>query len=163
MPKLSDPIILVVDSDPTALAETRIALDCQKYKVHTAQNFDSAIALAETRSLDLVIADIRLGNCSGIDVIKAIRELPGRSDVPVMFSSTSQAPGVIRRTHEFGAAFHLRKPFDAFVLLELVERALWMPHLVHNHINQMIKRPYIPMIPGTLPPLPSMPSPSLTS
>ena len=150
MTKLTEPVILVVDADPVSIANTRTILDCQKYKVHTAQNCDSALVLAAGLNLDLILTDIRIGDRSGIELIQKTRALPGCSDVPVMFACASQAPGVIRRTHEFGAAFHLRKPFDPFVLLELVERALWMPHLIHNHLEQ-IKRPYMPIIPATLP------------
>ncbi len=150
MTKLTDPVILVIDFDPISIATTRAILDCQKYKVHTAQDSNSAMVLAAGLNLDLVITDIRIGDRNGTELIQEIRAIPGRSDVPVMFASASQAPGVIRRTHEFGAAFHLRKPFDPFVLLELVERALWMPHLVHNHLEQ-IKRPYMPIIPSSIP------------
>ena len=153
MTKLTDPIILVIDSDPITIASTRSVLDCQRYRVHTAQDPDSALELSAHLNLDLVITDIRVGDRDGTELIQEIRELPGRSDVPVMFACASQAPGVIRRTHEFGAAFHLRKPFDPFVLLELVERALWMPHLVHNHLSQ-INRPYMPVVPGTMPVMP---------
>jgi CheY-like chemotaxis protein len=150
MTKLSDPVILVVDSDPVSVATTRTILDCQKYKVHSAQDFDSALVLAAGLNLDLVITDIRIGERNGTELIQEMRLIPGRSDVPVMFACASQAPGVIRRTHEFGAAFHLRKPFDPFVLLELVERALWMPHLVHHHLEQ-IKRPYFPFVSSPIP------------
>ena len=150
MTKLTDPVILVIDSDPISISTTRTILDCQKYKVHTAQDSNSAFVLAAGLNLDLVITDIRIGDRNGTELIQEIRAIPGRSDVPVMFACASQAPGVIRRTHEFGAAFHVRKPFDPFVLLELVERALWMPHLVHNHLEQ-VKRPYMPIIPSSFP------------
>ena len=150
MTKLTEPVILVVDADPVSIANTRTILDCQKYKVHTAQNCDAALVLAAGLNLDLILTDIRIGDRSGIELIQTIRAIPGCIDVPVMFACASQAPGVIRRTHEFGAAFHLRKPIDPFVLLELVERAMWMPHLVHNHLEQ-IKRPYFPMIPASIP------------
>ncbi len=57
------------------------------------------------------------------------------SDVPLMFISSSQRPDIIRRTHEAGGAYYLRKPFDPEVLIELVNKALWMPHLVKTRIE----------------------------
>jgi hypothetical protein len=60
-----------------------------------------------------------------------------------MYSSTGQAPGVIRRKDEFGGAYYVKKPFDPMVLIELVERALWMPHLVQTHI----RRPHFDLSP----------------
>lgn len=150
MTKLTDAVVLVVDSDPVSIANTRMILDRHTYKVHSAQDVDSALCVSAGLNLDLVLTDIRIADRSGTELIRAIRAIPGRNDVPVMFACVSQAPGVILRTHEFGTAFHLRKPFDPVVLLELVERALWMPHLVHNHLEQ-IKRPNFPAIAASIP------------
>jgi len=49
--------------------------------------------------------------------------------VPVMFLSGAQIPDIIRRSHAAGGTYYLRKPFDPEVLLELIQKALWMPHL----------------------------------
>src|SRR5687768_17803684 len=53
-----------------------------------------------------------------------LRKIPGMDDVPVMFISSSQSPDIVRRSHEAGAAYYLRKPFDPEVLIELVNKAL---------------------------------------
>jgi DNA-binding NarL/FixJ family response regulator len=44
-------------------------------------------------------------------------------------------PDIVRRSHEAGAAYYLRKPFDPEVLIELVSKALWMPHLVSGKLR----------------------------
>ena len=54
----------------------------------------------------------------------------GLGDVPLMFLSGAQIPDIIRRAHAAGGTYYLRKPFDPQVLLELVDKALWMPHLI---------------------------------
>ncbi len=150
MSQLSDPVILVVDADPITLASVRTALDCRSYEVHTAQDEDSALELARHLELDLVIVDALVGATPGEEILIQIRRIPGREDVPVMFSASNQLPDVIRRAHEFGAAFHVRKPVDPRVLLELVSKALWMPHLVHTHLEQKkVRQPHMPM-PGVV-------------
>src|SRR5439155_924558 len=60
---------------------------------------------------------------------------PGMQDVPVMFISRTQLPDIVRRSHEAGAAYYLRKPIDPEVLIDLVGKALWLPHLVHSRIS----------------------------
>ena len=62
--------------------------------------------------------------------------MPGNEDVPVLYVSNSQAPDIIRRSHDAGGAYYLRKPFDPEVLIELVGKALWMPHLVQSRTSR---------------------------
>jgi len=157
--KLTDPIVLAIDADPISLAAIRTVLDCQGCKVHTAQDHLSATEIGRKVPLDLIICELNVAGKNGIDLLTQIRELPGRNDVPVMFVSANQAPDVIRRTHEFGAAYHLRKPFDPQVLTELVQRAMWMPHLVHNHLDR-VNRPNMPLFPTVTPPLPLSTTPN---
>jgi DNA-binding NarL/FixJ family response regulator len=57
-------------------------------------------------------------------------------DVPVMFVSSTQLPDIVRRSHEAGAAYYLRKPLDPDVLVELVGKALWLPHLVQSRLSR---------------------------
>jgi CheY-like chemotaxis protein len=49
-----------------------------------------------------------------------------------MFLSGAQIPDIIRRSHAAGGTYYLRKPFDPEVLVELVQKALWMPHLASS-------------------------------
>ena len=76
-----------------------------------------------------------------MELVGELHRLPERSDVPALFLSGAQLPDVILRSHRHGSSYHLRKPTDTRLLLDLVEKALWMPHLVKSHIN----RPHIPI------------------
>ena len=38
-------------------------------------------------------------------------------------------------SHEAGAAYYLRKPLDPDVLVDLVSKALWLPHLVQTRLS----------------------------
>ena len=74
---------------------------------------------------------------SGLDLCRELRLENNNSDVPVLFVSRNQAPDIIRRTHDAGGAYYLRKPFDPDVLIELVGTALWMPHLVQTRMQRI--------------------------
>lgn len=128
-------VILVIDSDPITLTGMAAVLDMSGYECHCARGEEAAVKAANQLPLDLIICDVNLAGESGLDLCRAIREIDGLSDVPLMFVSSSQRPDIIRRTHEAGAAYYLRKPFDPEVLIELVNKALWMPHLVRTRIE----------------------------
>ena len=141
-------IILVVDNDPILLMGTAAVLHAVGYESHCARDAQTALKAARTLPLDLIICDVMLGQESGIDLCKSIRQMPGCIDVPVMFTSSQQLPDIVRRSHEAGAAYYLRKPFDPDVLIELVSKALWMPHLVSSKLKaQSDKRVDLPSAP----------------
>lgn len=142
--QMSKATILVVDTDPQSLFSIASLLIAQDHQVLTANSYPTAVTIASQTPLDLLITDTRLGDASGIELTNLIRQHDEKSDLPVMYISESQSSGVIRRSHDFGAAFHLKKPIDAPVIIELVEKALWMPHLVRNQIEQKtMKQPHV--------------------
>lgn len=148
--------ILVADADPTALAQTIRVLNRDDFNVFSAICNASALSAARKLDVDVIVCDLSLWmGATGKDLVAEIHEIPGREDVPIVFTSSGQRPDIIRRQHEFGGAYHLRKPFAPEVLLEFVERALWMPHLVNSHIQKphfhtRSARPAIPPGAGVL-------------
>jgi CheY-like chemotaxis protein len=129
-------IILVIDHDPIMLTGTAAVLHTAGYECHCARDSQAALKAARTLPLDLIVCDVSLGDESGLELCRHIRTLPGCMDVPVMFVSSSQMPDIVRRSHDAGGAYYLRKPFDPEVLIELVSKALWMPHLVSGKVKQ---------------------------
>lgn len=141
MKGLSQPVILVIDTDSLSLATTTALLSGQGIITHSATDRVSALALADKLNLDLVICDVNLNGDDGVDVCLALRKQVHCHDVPVMFLSVSQLPSVASRMFDNGAALFLKKPFVPAILIDLVEKALWMPHLIKSHIH----RPHIPL------------------
>ena len=128
-------LILVVDDDALTLTGVAATLDMAGYECHCAQDPGAALKGSRALSLDLVICDVKIKGESGLELCKELRQEPGNFDVPVLYVSSSQAPDIIRRSHEAGGAYYLRKPFDPDVLIELVGKALWMPHLVQSRVS----------------------------
>lgn len=147
MNALTIPKILVADLDTAALSQTVRILSELDYTVFSAVCWSSAKSAAMKLDLDLFICDHSIQQSSvGQDLIAEIHRLPNRSDVPVIFTSVGQESGVIRRQHDFGGAYHIKKPLDPVVLKEIVDGALWLPHLVESHIN----RPHFPLPGATI-------------
>ena len=147
MNNLTEPVVLVVDNDPLICHQLIAILNAHGFATYTAGDLYSAVAAANRVPLDLIICQSELEPISGEQVVHVIRQCPGRSDVPVIFTSSSQSCDVIRRMHKFGAAFHLKRPVDAQVLIELADQALWMPHLVRQHLHQPLNSsPHFPRV-----------------
>jgi CheY-like chemotaxis protein len=129
-------IILIIDDDPLTLTAVAASLHLGGHECHCAQDSEAALKAARALSLDLIICDVNLAGESGLELCREIRCEPGLEDVPVLFMSASQLPDIIRRAHDAGGAYYLRKPFDPEVLIELVDKALWLPHLVNTRVRQ---------------------------
>lgn len=141
MKRLSNPVVLLIDAEPLNLTALAATLHAHDFEVYCAADRPAALQAAREQPLDLIVCDTNLRGEDGVALTEELRQLPDRSDVPVMFLSGAQLPDVILRTHRHGSSFHIRKPVDVTLLMELAEKALWMPHLVKSHIN----RPHIPL------------------
>jgi CheY-like chemotaxis protein len=133
MNKTDQSLVLVVDDEAHVLAELSAVLAAAGYAFECCDNAEAAVRFAAANPPDLIISDINLSGHSGLEMCERIKRNQDLKDVPVMFLSGAQIPDIIRRSHAVGGTYYLRKPFDPDVLLELIDKALWMPHLVHSH------------------------------
>ena len=137
--------ILLIDADPLAQRAAAEVLKEAGHSVFQARDRASALRIASATALDLVICDVHLGPENGLEACRELRRLPGMQDVPVMFISGTQLPDIIRRSHDAGGAYYLRKPLDPEVLIDLVSKALWLPHLVQARLARL--EPAAPAVP----------------
>ena len=129
--------ILLVDDEPSTLTSLAAVLQLEGYDCRTASDAATARELAQLSPIDLIISDIDLGGDDGLTVCQELRDLPGLGSIPVMFLSGAHIPDIIERAHDAGAFYYLQKPFDPEVLVELVQKALWMPHLIHKRHSRL--------------------------
>ncbi len=133
-PSPQQPFILVIDDEPEVLGEVASVLARAGYAIHCCGTAEAAVQFARSTTPDLIICDINLQGQSGLELCQKLKADDALCDVPVMFLSGAQIPDIIRRSHAVGGAYYLRKPFDPDVLIELINKALWMPHLVTEHV-----------------------------
>ncbi len=92
-----------------------------------AENGSQAIAALHQRSFDLLISDIRMPDCSGIDVLREAKAL--QPDLPgilmTAFSSTQTAIEALRT----GAIDYVSKPFDVDEMKRVIAQAIERRHL----------------------------------
>jgi len=130
-------VILIIDDDAITLTGIAAVLNMSGYECHCARDRAAALKGVRTLMLDLIICDVNLAGESGLALCRELRSEPGMDEVPVMFMSSAQIPDIVRRSHDAGGAYYLRKPFDPEVLIELVGKALWMPHLVQTRYRHV--------------------------
>ncbi len=128
-------LVLAIDDEAAVLAEVASVLGLAGYCCVTASDAATAMDLALKLRPDLIISDINLAGQNGLDLCEQIKDQPILSEVPVVFLSGAHIPDVVRAAHAAGGTYYLRKPFDAGVLEELVEKALWMPQLVRDRVQ----------------------------
>lgn len=130
------PFVLVVDDEQEILDQVRAVLERVGYDNQCCRSAEEAIDYTADHDVDLIISDINLDGQSGLEMARRIGESVNGSPPPVMFLSGVQMPDIIRRSHDAGGTYYLRKPFDPEVLIELIDKALWMPHLVNDHLQR---------------------------
>ncbi len=114
--------ILVVDDDLSMRELLGYLLGREGYRVETASGGKEALSLLKNRGFDLLLCDIRLGDISGLEVLKAARELhPGA--VVIMISAFASTETAVEAMN-LGAYDYVPKPFNKDELLETVEKAL---------------------------------------
>lgn len=129
-------IILIVDEDPLARTQTAATLGMSGYACHAFGQPEQALQFARQSHLDLLICDATVDHHSGLALFQQLRQLAQHADLPALFVTSDPGPDLIHRVHQAGGTYCLRKPFDPDVLVELVGKALWMPHLVRTALER---------------------------
>ena len=128
--------VLVIDDEQAIVDELVAFLFQNDYTPTVCMNADDALVTASSEVFDLIISDINLGFASGLELCQRIHKLENANETPVIFLSGVQIPDIIRRSHSVGGTYYVRKPFDPEVMLELIDKAMWLPALTHCHIRK---------------------------
>ena len=110
------PLILAVDDEKPILKLLHANLSVEGYRVATASNGRTALALLEEREPDLVILDIMMPDLDGFQVLDLIRQ---DSNVPVIMLTARAEVICLREALAQGADDYIHKPFS---ILELTAR-----------------------------------------
>lgn len=124
MPDVIKPHILVIDDERSMLELLEIILTKEGYQVTCADSGKQAISLIQKGSYDLLLCDIKLGDVSGIEVLKRAKE-KNPDSVVIMISAYSSAENAVEAMNE-GAYDYVPKPFDNEELKHTVKSALDM-------------------------------------
>ena len=116
------PSVLVVDDDPAHRTMLRTLLGGWGYRVHEADDGDTAVRMVEDQPFDLVLMDVRMVRVSGPEALKAIKAYNPALPVIVMTAYSSVETAV--ETLKSGAYDYLTKPLDFDELKHAMERVM---------------------------------------
>ncbi len=102
--------VLVVEDDPILSDAIREGLSDEGIHADIVSNVRDAVDFVRIRKPDAVVLDLMLGNESGMDVLKSVRE--GRDQTPILIlSALGSTEHRVEGLHE-GADDYLVKPFE---------------------------------------------------
>jgi len=125
--------ILIIDDQSQLLSLMRRILEDEQYQVSILQNGKDGFSLTKTLLPDLLILDLKLGDVSGKDVLKQLKEDAITAEIPVIVYTAAvleaeEVDRMIESDPQLYQGVHLvRKPFELENLLALVEQVLNEP------------------------------------
>ena len=124
------PHILVIDDELSMRELLEVLLVKEGYKVTCAKNGQEAVSMIKKTVFDLLLCDIRLGDISGIDVLRALRE-ENQETVVIMISAYASTEAAVEAMNE-GAYDFVPKPFDNEELKKTIKNALSLRTIEHE-------------------------------
>ena len=144
--------ILVVDDELSMRELLEFMLKKEGYQVSVAQNGSQAIEMLQKGRYDLLLCDIRLGDMTGLDVLRACRKKQPNTTV-VMISAYASTETAVEAMNE-GAYDYVPKPFDNEELKQTIAKALDLKTLEHEKQiidDEMKENVHFDMIVGNSP------------
>ena len=112
--------ILVIDDDATHVELLKESLQSEGFAIIKGYDGDMAQELASAHAPNLIIMDVNMPVCDGIEALHGLRECEGTSNIPVIFL-TSVPSETLSPEIDFAAQVKcLKKPVDLAELYSTV-------------------------------------------
>lgn len=122
--------ILVVEDEQDIAELIKVHMEDLNLDVELCDNGDTAIKLALEKSYSILILDINLPGCSGLDVCRKVRETKPEQAILMLTSRTSEVDRIVGL--ELGADDYMTKPFSVRELQARVHALLRRVHLLQE-------------------------------
>lgn len=116
--------ILIADDEHNIRHILDFSLHVEGFDVISAQDGEEALALAASEAPDLVIMDVMMPGCGGIEACRRLKQDARTRQIPVVLL-TARASREDREAGEAaGAAEYITKPFSPQKVIEVVQSIL---------------------------------------
>jgi len=116
--------ILLAEGEPVNQEVSRCLLEDVGLVVDLAEDGQQALELARQNHYALILMDMQMPNLNGVDATKAIRELPGYDQTPILAMTANAFDEDRQRCLDAGMNDHIGKPVDPNVLFETLSKWL---------------------------------------
>ena len=114
--------ILLVDDDPHFLRVLSRILTRESFQVTATTDAHQAIELLASASFDLIICDLRMPDCDGINLLQVVRR--AGNDIPIIILTAYGEVDTYLEAMNAGATEYLNKPINSEDLLKVVRLCL---------------------------------------
>lgn len=118
----SQPIVVVVDDQPSLCAAVCEVLRERGCIAYRASNAREALALLSRLTPDLILTDIMMPGINGLRLVRWLRSEASFENVPTVVFSAKSSPEDLEEATRSGADAYLPKPFSTEILYEVVGR-----------------------------------------
>jgi len=119
-----EPVLLIVDDNPTNLQVLGSILREYRVKIAVAQNGPAALTLAEKLMPDLILLDIMMPEMDGYQVCEKLKSDKKLADIPVVFLSARNETQDIVTGFNVGGVDYVTKPFNQDELIRRIQTHL---------------------------------------
>lgn len=118
--------ILVVDDFASIRDFVCQTLQRKGYDTVSANNGNEAFQILTERpeSINLVLSDYNMPDCTGFELLKKIKETPTMAKVPVIFLTTEANIEKMRIAREAGLSAWIKKPYRSETFFAQIENAI---------------------------------------
>ena len=136
------PAVFVVSCDER-LCDLAADILKQRYRVKVCRSAEGAPAQAEEFQPDLILLDVRMGEKSGLEVLRALKRSALAHDVPTVLMIDEEDAGVEAVSLRNGAADFIRKAHIPDTLMRRIRRIIQLSRLqadLQNEVKRQIER-----------------------
>ncbi len=113
--------VLMIDDDELIARSTADYFNILDVKTAYVTNYDDAVEFLEKNNVSLLLLDINLGDRSGFELCKKIRE---NYDMPILFISARTSDDDVLIALNIGGDDYIKKPYTLNILLAKVKAVL---------------------------------------
>jgi CheY-like chemotaxis protein len=88
--------VAVIDDDPKAVRILETVLSDQKYRVHSAYDGASGLAMIREKRPDMVLLDLMMPGMDGFEVVEAVKKDPEICHIPIVILTAKDLTGADR-------------------------------------------------------------------
>ena len=118
--------ILVAEDNPTNQLVVATMLERMGHYADVVGNGLEAVEALQRAPYDLVLMDVMMPEMDGNETTIAIRAIPGRKDLPILFLTAKAMAGDREKSFAAGASDYITKPVDPDKLISLVNGWLYV-------------------------------------
>jgi CheY-like chemotaxis protein len=114
--------VLIIDDDPRNIFALAATLRAKAYITDSCDSAINALKLLRTDvQFDVILLDMMMPEMDGYEAIPLIREIPSRTDTPIVAVTAQAMTGDREKCLTAGADGYLSKPVDVDKLFALLQ------------------------------------------